>query len=229
MGCHDKDLILYGLYSDIAWEDFLGNHSLMDTVHRRYEDISGWRFGSPLGHVPTMGLDYLHEASLTHSFGFFRSSIFCCATALDFELKRSLTALAPDQANRIQRQTFGQSIRFARERRPSPSTRERLTRMETVNKIRNRVSVHPCQANLLVSHDEDDGEFPIQPTDLKQFFSSAEVEQIEDACAERGVPLDWLEQLSAKVIWETKHIFGGGPMLFGDRREPDQGSTSCCS
>jgi hypothetical protein len=214
-------MILYGLYSDIAWGQYLENKSLMDTVHRRYEDISGWHFGAALGHVPTMGLDYLHEAYLAHSFGFFRSSIFCCSSALDFELKRSLAKAAPFEATRIEGQTFGQSVRFAHKCRPSQSTRERLTRLEEVNQIRNRVSVHPCQINLLASHDEDDGEFPIRPPDLKQFFSPTEIKRTEDLCSQQDIPLDWLEQLSAKVIWMTKKIFGCGPLVFGDTGERD--------
>jgi hypothetical protein len=227
VGCHDKDMTLYGLYSDMAWADYLGNTTLMDTVHRRYEDVDGWRLGSSLGHVPTMGLDYLHEATLAHSFGFFRSSIFCCATALDLELKRSLTSLIPCEAIRIQRQTLGQSIRFAHRCRPSESTEERLSRLAAVNAIRNRVSVHPCQAKLLVSHDEDDSEFPLQPTELKQFFPSDEITQIEEECKTQGVPADWLEHLSAKVIWETKQAFGDGPMLFEGTKKGRDPTTQC--
>lgn len=226
MSCHDKDMILYGLYSDIAWDEYLGNNSLMDTVHKRYEDVSGWRFGSHLGHVPTMGLDYLHEATLAHSFGFFRSSIFCCSTALDFELKRSLIDLLPCEDTRIKRQTFGQSIRFAYKQGPSKSTIECLKRLESVNAIRNRVSVHPCQLELLVSHEEDDREFPLQPTELKQYFSSAEINLIEEESREQGISTDWLEQLSAKVIWETKQIFGYGQIQFEGTRKAGKGPTS---
>lgn len=214
MGCYDKDMILYGLYSEIAYNEYLENNSLMGDVHRRYENISGWRYGAALGHVPTMGLDYLYEASIAHSFGLFRSSIFCCSTALDFELKRSLSEAVPDKLVRIEKQTFGQSIRLAYECNPSQPTRECLILLEEVNQIRNQVAVHPCRANLLVSHDEDDVGFPIQPSDLKRFFNPVEIKETEETCAKEGFHLDWLEQLSAKVIWLTKQIFGNGSLVF---------------
>lgn len=83
----DSDLTLYGLYSDIAWDEWLGNRKLVEIAQQRHDEVSGWKFGTPIAHVPTIALDYLLEATLTYSFGFFRSSIFCCAAVLDMELK----------------------------------------------------------------------------------------------------------------------------------------------
>ncbi|MCK4960093.1 MAG: hypothetical protein KAT00_11850 [Planctomycetes bacterium] len=214
MGCSDPDMVTYAFYSDLAWDEYLFNENLPGMVRDRYEEVSGWRFGASLAHIPTLALDYLFEATLAHSFGFFRSSIFCCATVLDLELKRSLLEHFPQKATTIEKQTFGQSIYLARTDGIRPSTLERLSRMDEVNRIRNNVSVHPCRLDVLVRHDEIDTPLYSDTEDITQFFQADEIETIQRESTTEGRAIDWLKQLSFKVIWQTKKIIAHGPLNF---------------
>jgi len=210
----DSDLTLYGLYNDIAWDEWLGNRDLLDTAQQRHDEVSGWKFGSPIVHVPSIALDYLLEATLTYSFGFFRSSIFCCAAVLDIELKRSLLDNFPDSAQIVGRQTFGQSIRFASDQHPSDPTSKRLDKLLEINDVRNRVAVHPCKAAKMISCEEDETPLALPPEGLEKFFSPDEIKIIAEEGKKQGLSVDLLEKLSFKVIWETKEFIAEGPIVF---------------
>jgi len=210
----DSDLTLYGIYEDIAWVDWLGNRSLIDIAKQRHDEISGWKFGSPLAHIPTIALDYLMEASLTYSFGFFRSSIFCCTAVLDMELKRCLMEKFPADKPVIEKQTFGQSIRFSIDQYPTKSSLRRLNKLFEINNVRNRVAVHPCKASKMVRCEEDETPFALPPEGLETFFNSKEIETIDEEAKKNGMPADLLEKLSFKIIWNTKEFIAEGPLLF---------------
>ena len=135
-----SDLNTLGAYDDVAWDMYLGNDRLAEQAASRYEDVSGWKYGAPVEHVPTIALDYLFEAMMAYAFGFYRSAIFCCATLLDLELKRRLISAQPAEESRIRHETFGQSIqRFGASRAHGEEIEGRL---EGINRVRNRVSVH---------------------------------------------------------------------------------------
>jgi hypothetical protein len=210
----DSDLTLYGIYDDIAWEDWLNNKRLIDIAQQRHDEISGWKFGSPFAHVPTIALDYLMEATLTYSFGFFRSSIFCCTAVLDMELKRCLMKILPNDKRTIEKQTFGQSIRFAIDQNPTKSTVKRLNNLFEINNIRNRVAVHPCKALKMLSCEEDETPFALPPEGLETFFSPKEIKAIDEESKKNGLPVDLLEKLSFKIIWNTKEFIAEGPIVF---------------
>lgn len=210
----DSHLDLYGIYSDIAWDQWLGNPNLIEMARERYDQISRWNLGSPIAHVPTIALDYLLEAMLTHSLGFFRSSIFCCAGVLDLELKRSLLTEFDKSAKCIQGQTFGQSIRFATAKHPPEVTRQRLHKLALINKIRNEVSVHPCKEVNMISCEEDETLSVLPSKNLEQFFQREEIEAFNEEASRDALPVDLLEKLSVKVLWWTKRFIGGGPLIF---------------
>ena len=208
------DLTLYGLYSDIAWDEWLGNQNLVEIAQQRYDGVSGWKLGCPIAHVPTIALDYLLEATLAYSFGFFRSSIFCCASVLDMELKRSLREKFPDSLQIIERQTFGQSIRFASDQDIPKSTAQRLDRILEINNTRNKVAVHPSKAANLVSFEDDETPVGLPPDGLARFFCAEEIKNMDEEKKKLGSPVDLLEKLSFKVIWQTKEFIADGPLAF---------------
>ena len=119
----DADLITYSAYSELAWAEYLGNDKLQESVQEKYETVSGWRLGNSLAQLPSIALDYLYEATMAYSFGFFRSSIFCCAAVLDIDLKRILVEYSPDHEKRIKSQTLGQSIGLLKQWSRPNSTR----------------------------------------------------------------------------------------------------------
>ena len=210
----DSDLSLYGMYDDIAWDGWLNNPRLVEDAQRRHDEVSGWKFGSPIAHAPTIALDYLLEAKLTHSFGFYRSSIFCCAVVLDLELKRCLMKYFAESSRAIKRQTFGQSIQFASDQNPPVITKRRLDKLSEINNIRNKVSVHPFKEVNMVSCEDDETPFLLSPEGLEQFFLPEEVAALEEQSKLQGLQVDLLEKLSFKIIWWTKKFIADGTLLL---------------
>ncbi len=207
--CGDPDIITYSVYSDLAWDRYFGNTSLIDEASGRYEEVSGWKLGAPLSHIPTIALDYLYEATIAHAFGLYRSAIFCCAGVLDLELKRNLIDEFPRLEEAIRKETFGRSIgRYSVE--SNDSNRKHISeRLEFVNKVRNRLSVHPSSSAGLTRCIEDNKPFLSDPDQLQDFLEPDDLKagKVEGAGGE-VVSADLFKALSEKVIWETKSLIG---------------------
>jgi len=149
---------------------------------------------------------------MTYSFGFFRSCIFGCAAALDLELKRMLIEPLPHLEKSIQGQTFGQSIGLLKKHCSGQPHRERISRLEWINRIRNRASVHPSKMTQLLSSCDDDMPLRSSQGNLRELFSSEEAEASERQF--KGKEMDWLERLAYYVLWETKKLVAEGSFLL---------------
>lgn len=120
----------------------------------------------------------------------------------------------PDSARIFERQTFGQSIRFASDQHPPEKTAQRLDKLLEINDVRNRVAVHPCKAAKMVSCEEDETPFALPPEGLETFFCPEEIKAIDEEAKKSGLPVDLLEKLSFKIIWNTKEFIAEGPLVF---------------
>lgn len=199
--CGDADLVTYSGYHDMAMA-FLRRTSLQEDAVQKYLDVD--RFWSPLAHVPFLTLDYLNEAKLAYAFGLYRSSIFCCSAALDFELKRCLTKSYPHRANEIEKQTFGGSISFLIKNKPALPVYECHVRLQWINNVRNRIAVHSGRLEKLRSSTDDNDRYDQSFSSLRDFFTAEEIDDILNE--NKAMDTNWLEQLALKTILEAKDI-----------------------
>jgi hypothetical protein len=200
----------------LAEDEYFDNKTLVKNARKRYSELQqGWYVGDRISHIPFQAWELLHEARMTYCFQFFRSSIFCCAAALDWELKRCLTEAFPSEAKKIGSQTFGGSISYLRQKEKPRSVFELAGEFEWMNSVRNEIAVHAYSQQALrsmvdVMNDARKGKKP-QTTDRyelkrdpREFFSSYELRNITKSA--RNVEIDWLKELALKSLKRTRKI-----------------------
>lgn len=206
--CGDPDMITYGIYEDFASEMYFNNPRLAEQAFEQHEDVSGWKFGASFSHVPTLALDYFFEAKVAYSFGLYRSAIFCCSTLLDLSLKKNLIDEFPDNESKIRSETFGQSIARFKQSSITSKKEEIIEKLQFINRVRNRVSVHTSTTAPLHRCIEDDNPFLSQPEGIQEYLSINEQNEAKSAACESEDSPDWLRLLTAKVIWQSKFLIG---------------------
>lgn len=206
--CGDPDMVTYSVYEDRAWDMYLNNEKAIEEAIDRFEDVSGWKFGAPLAHIPALAMEYLFEATMTYSFGFYRSAISCCASVLDLELKRNLIEQLPQQSALIRKETFGQSIRRFKSCSTANERDELASKIEYINRVRNRVAVHSSATATLVSLLDDETPLLAGKECLSDYITPEERDRVEEEAIHTGHEPDWLRYLASKVVWETKFIIG---------------------
>lgn len=97
--------------------------------------------------VPNLMNEYLREANFSYIYGYFRSCIFACATAVDQIFRHEIIqqSQAPEKKlEEIERKnlTFGPIIGKAVEEE-TPSLKPIISKAKWINKARNDVAVHP--------------------------------------------------------------------------------------
>ena len=207
----DPDMVIISVLRDLASDDYLNNNRINEQARERYERAYSWCFGDQVAHIPSLGLDYLYEANLTFAYGFYRSSIFCCAAMLDLELKRSLVAAIPELSSKVESQTLGQSIALAEKHTSGTGKRDCLESLKWINNIRNKVAVHPGKSALLVNAFDDDRPIASYSREARKFFTEEEIETISEEQEKPIDQIDWFEELALKVIktaWEIVKLGG---------------------
>jgi len=210
--CWGPDITTFSVVQMLEEENYIYNESLQEDASKRYDVVSSFDgFGSHIIHVPQFSIDYFSEARMTYCYGFFRSSIFCSVTALDFELKRSLISVYPNDEKMIRQQTFGQSIALMKDRKAKVAFLKYADRLEWINKVRNEISVHPYRVELelkkmpLMSMDAELHNYPqamFDTTHLKIYFTEDEKKE----CESKGKGVNWLDCLALKSFYETREI-----------------------
>jgi hypothetical protein len=216
----NPDVVADYFLDELAHDQYFDNKSLIKEALRRYEEIHqggliDYRrlMSIRLSHVPWQAWEFLYEARMTYCFGFFRSSIFCCAAALDWELKRCLLVAHPADSKKIQAQTFGGSISYLRKEEAPPHVFTLAGDYEWVNSVRNEIAVHAYGESALrsmvdVMDDEMRGRAPQRAdrydlkVDPKEFFSSYEIRKICKGSRNRGI--DWPKELALKTLEKTR-------------------------
>lgn len=210
----DPDYVADYFLDQLAEDGYFENKTLIKDARKRYSELQVVRSTDiRISHIPWQAWEFIHEARMTYCFGFFRSSIFCCAAALDWELKRCLTETYPGEAKKIQAQTLGGSINYLRKNeRPRPVF-ELAGEFEWINSIRNEIAVHAYSQGSLrsmvdVMDDEMKGKKP-QTTDRyelkcdpREFFGSYELRKISKNA--RNTAIDWPKELALKALGMTR-------------------------
>lgn len=207
MSCSDPDLVTYSVYEDMASDEYFYNEKLLEIAQERHDDYCGFRLGQSFVHLSSLALDYLFEAKLTYCFGFYRSSIFCCITMIDFELKRALVKLNPSEAEIIEKQTFGQSIIYLKDKKRPTEFHNIIDKLEWLNTIRNKVAVHCGRKEFLISSFEDEPK-PVDTSPLKIYLNDDEIKEVENE--NKGKEINWLRFLELKIILEIREIISYG-------------------
>ena len=96
--------------------------------------------------------DYAGEASESYINGNYRSTVFCCACAVDQILKYEYLKVPGHRYEDIEKCTFGQMIRKCRH---VTSLLPFLKETEMLNKLRNDIAAHPIFIDLPISSNPD--------------------------------------------------------------------------
>lgn len=218
----DPDYVADFFLEEFAYDEYFKNEKLIEEAEKRYLDFQeDWYVGEPMSHIPWQSYEFLYEARMTHSFAFFRSSIFCCAAAIDWELKRCLIDALPSMANTIESQTLGQSIHLLQEKGVRRHLLALVDDLNWLNRLRNEVSVHSHSQKSLKSmietmRDDDNARITNRfelKSDPRSYFTSQELSRIDQT--ETMADVEWLRLLSLKAIMTARRILisssGEGP------------------
>ena len=96
--------------------------------------------------------DYAGEASESYINGNYRSTVFCCACAVDQILRYEFLKVPGNKYEDIEKCTFGQMIGKCRR---VTSLLPFLKEAETLNKLRNDIAAHPIFIDLPTSSNAD--------------------------------------------------------------------------
>jgi hypothetical protein len=98
--------------------------------------------------------DYAEEASESYIVGNYRSTIFCCACAVEQIIKYEYLKIPENKYGEIGKCTLGQTIYRCTKKR-IPSLTDFLEKAGLLNDIRNQVAAHPLFIDLPVTTDTD--------------------------------------------------------------------------
>ncbi len=202
--CGDADLVLHSALNDLATDEYLYNKNLLDSALTRYEETEIMYVKAPLNHITESSFDFLFEAVLTYCFGFFKSSIFCCAAVLDWELKRCLVKAFPHDVDKIKKSTFGGSIAYLKEKGSMTKIANLVDEFDLINRIRNEVAVHSYKDKRLSSIFETIENVDLNRTELKKYFDVQEIKRIENSI--ESSKIDWLDRLALSVLKRTREL-----------------------
>lgn len=97
---------------------------------------------------------YAGEASDSYINGNYRSTIFCCACAIDHIFRYEYLKMPGNRYEDLERYTFGQTIRKC-ENKGVTSLLPFMEKAELLNKMRNEVATHPLFIDLPVESDPE--------------------------------------------------------------------------
>lgn len=97
--------------------------------------------------------DYSMEASSSYIAGDYRSTIFCCACAVDQILKYEYLKVPGNKLDDVKAGEFGHTIRMCQEKNIAPVI-SYIGQASLLAKIRNRVAAHPIFIDYPVGSDE---------------------------------------------------------------------------